>query len=115
MWGNQFYIDVNSVQINEAKFFSPDDPGGEFLLRERLPIRQEQWESIEAAVRELTPNLKEQKRQKNSQILDGGEFHILTLTWNRNGKEQETTYSWPADGSAEKLEQLLETMVFQLA
>lgn len=115
MWGNQFYVDVSPVQINEAKFFSPDDPGGELLLRERLPIRQEQWEAIEAAVKELTPNLKEQKRQKSSQKLDGGEFHILTLTWNRNGKEQETTYSWPADGSAEKLEQLLETMVFQLA
>ena len=115
MWGNQFYIDVCPQQINQAQFFPTDLP--EYTLREGIPIRQEDWKAIEAAVRELEPNLKEEKRQKkpDSIILDGGEFHKLTLTWEQDGKTQEKAYRWPTDSSAEKLEQLLENMVAQLA
>ena len=109
MWGNQFYIDICPTQINQIRFFSPEDPGGELLIRENLPIHQEQWEAIESAVNTL--NLQKLKSQNTSRFQqDGGEFHKLTLTWD----QEEIAYRWPTDGSGDGLEQLLENLIPQL-
>ena len=108
MWGNQFYIDVCPTQINQIRFFSPDDPGGELLLRENIPISPEDWEEIVAAVNTLTPNLQKEKRQKESSLmLDGGAFYKLTLMWDGEA----TTYRWPEDEAATKLERILENFI----
>lgn len=112
MWGNQFYIDICPTQINQVRFFSPEDPGGELLLRENISIPAEDWSALQAAVDALSPNLQKQKWPNAKRgKLDGGEFHKLTLTWD----QKEISYQWPADGSADGLEQLLENIAAQLS
>ena len=112
MWGNQFYMDVNAQEILQTNYFSPDDPGGELLTGSGLPLQVQQWDEIVAAVKALgplTPVKKSiwKKLFGKGQVLDGTEYHRLTLYW---GDGDGAEYVWPANEQAAALEALLEQL-----
>lgn len=104
MWGNQFYIAIQSTQIIQANYI----PAGtsEMVTVEHLPITDAQWQRIKSTVEQL-PLEKARTDIWEKQKLDGGEFRELTLM---RGKK-EVTYYWPDTPEAQQLEQFLEALL----
>ena len=104
MWGNQFYIAIQSTQIIQANYI----PAGtsEMVTVEHLPITDAQWQRIKSTVEQL-PLEKARTDIWEKQKLDGGEFRELTLV---RGKK-EVTYYWPDTPEAQQLEQFLEALL----
>ena len=112
LWGIQFYIDLTETEIVRTHFF----PAGEGTLKEvsHIPVTAEQWKEIEQKILTMAPSLTVKKGEKlgffKKQKLDGAESHTLTLTWEKNNKQQTISYDWPNTAEAAALEELLETM-----
>lgn len=123
MWGCQFYVNINAEQIVETSYFPAENSNGDQVSRNNIPIAQEQWEQVEAAVMAVKPQLQQVKqpgwwerilRSTGSQKLDGGEFRYLTLTWQSGEETQEVVYEWLGSEEAAELERLLEELVDSL-
>ena len=112
-WGNQFYMDVCTDEILQARYFRPDDPGGELMEESGRPITSEQWEQILSAVEELAPSLVPERKPLwqrlfgRGEALDGTEFHHLTLY---ASDDDSVRYEWPKNEQAAALEALLEQL-----
>ncbi len=107
MWGNQLYIEVRRNEIVTAGFIS--ERTGDWETREHIPITEDQWKALEAAVLKL--ELQEETvswkdRLFGGTVLDGGEYRHLSLV---RGKE-ECKYRWPNSEEARALEALLEQL-----
>ena len=113
IWGIQFYIDLTETEIVRTHFF----PAGEGTLKEvsHIPVTAEQWKEIEQKILTMAPSLTVKKGEKlgffKKQKLDGAESRTLTLTWEKNNKQQTISYDWPNTAEAAALEELLEVMV----
>ena len=113
IWGIQFYIDLTETEIVRTHFF----PAGEGTLKEvsHIPVTAEQWKEIEQKILTMAPSLTVKKGEKlgffKKQKLDGAESRTLTLTWEKNNKQQTISYDWPNIAEAAALEELLEVMV----
>lgn len=106
--GNRFYIQVRADQILQLQYVP--EGTGQLQTLEQIPLANEQWTQLCAAVWDL--DLKQFRQRWWQELLksrkqDGGDYRTLTLTW-ENGKE--TTYQLPADGQSDTLEQLLKQL-----
>lgn len=115
MWGNQFYIEVRTDEIREARFFP--EGGQNQVTREHIPVSAQQWEALCRAVDAL--ELVEYRTsfwQKlfGNKKLDGGEYRTLTLIRQNGATEEETVYRWPSASEALALETLLEQLTATL-
>lgn len=104
LWGNQFYIKIDSKEIVTAKYI----PEGEWdlITVEHLPISDEQWQTLKMTVEQL-PLEKARTDLWEKQKFDGSEFRELTLV----RKEKEITYWWPNTPEAQQLEQFMEDLL----
>ena len=113
MWGNQFYMDVCADEISQTRYFPSDDPGGELTEDFGRAITAEQWDEILSAVEALEPTLIPMRQPflkklfARKEVLDGGEFHHLTLYW---AEDEAIRYEWPFNEQAVALEALLEQL-----
>ena len=109
VWGNQFYIEVNTDEIVVARYIP--EGSSEQVTIEHIPVAAEQWQILTETIQNLS--LKKERglwKEKlfGSSKLDGGEYRKLTLVWKRASGEQEVDYQWPANEQANSFEQLLE-------
>lgn len=114
MWGNQFYIHVEKTEIVQSRYI-PENAQDQ-QTRQNIPITQQQWEELLAAVQMLKlqeecPSLWESLLGNSK--LDGGEYRELILIWSTPKGEKEMSYQWPGDERAEKLEILLTQLIME--
>ena len=113
LWGIQFYIDLTETEIVRTHFFPADE--GTLKEDSHIPVTDEQWKEVEQRVLTMAPSLAVKKGEKlgffKKQKLDGAESRTLTLTWEKNNKQQTISYDWPNTAEADALEELLEMMV----
>lgn len=108
MWGNQFYIELCEEEIICIRYFP--EGSSEQVTETEIPLTQEMWEQLVSTVQEL--ELKPERiTLGKAQVLDGGEYRKLTLSWETGGKEKRVHYSWPSSPAAQKLEALLEGLI----
>ena len=109
--GNRFYIQVCPDRIQQVHYMAQGA-----VLQETdtpIPITQEQWQTLCAAVQELDLKQMRQswwKKLLNSRKLDGGAVRTITLIL-QDGKEN--LYKLPDDEQTDALEQLLMKLAVQ--
>ena len=108
VWGDQFRIEVCPTQIIQAFYFP--ERRGQPVEREQVPITQEQWLQLEAAVNALFPLLRKKRRQRSFQV-DGTRFRNLTLTRQQWGRQRQYRYTCPDCPETNQLETLLQAMI----
>ena len=119
MWGYQFYIRVNREEVESASWF-PESAEGEFITVENVSIDPGQWQKIESMVLEMPPQMEEVKPRPIKelidkmgmlpQVLDGGAYRNLTLTWSVDGETEEVEYVWTSSSQQMELEAMLEQL-----
>ena len=119
MWGYQFYIRVNREEVESASWFQ-ESAEGEFITVENVSIDQGQWQKIESMVLEMLPQMEEVKPRPIKdlidkmgmlpQVLDGGVYRNLTLTWSVDGETEEVEYVWTSSSRQMELEAMLEQL-----
>ena len=116
-WGNQFRITLTPEEILEVSQFP--DRATDYQTDYNIPIPPETWQEIEEITLELAPGLTEAKEPGFLEKLvdkikppevDGGEYRILKLTWESEGKSEEITYIWTGSPRELTLEEHLEDL-----
>jgi len=119
MWGYQFHILVNREEVESASWF-PESAEGDYITVQNIPIDPGQWQKIESMVLEMLPQMEEVKPHPIKdlidkmgllpQVLDGGAYRNLMLTWSVDGETEEVEYVWTSSSEQMELEAMLEQL-----
>jgi len=118
-WGNQFRMEVCPTEVSYTHFFVKNEEGREFKELYAIPIADTQWNQIKTAAMEVLSQLEVKKQpgllDRLAQALgpktvDGGKWHMLTVTWIVDGEPKDIEYIWTATPEAEAFALLLEEL-----
>ena len=120
VWGADFEITVDPEQIRDMRYFQMDE--SDYIEVQGIPMNAAYWNTIEASVLKLFPNLQEKKpvQKKLSfweklfgpkelpMVLDGGDETFFSLTWETLEGTVTVSYHW--DSSKEGAMDLVEVL-----
>ena len=111
VYGEDFFFSAEPGKIRQLTVFVPEY---DYREGQDLPLTDDEWEAIEAAVGQLTleENLPKEPTlwekfiglfTEPIEVLDGSSVTSLYLTWQNGSDTVEVPYFWPGNGSANAL------------
>ena len=118
VWGAQLYMDICPEEITTARYFTDRSVSWDQQYSENVPITEEQWNAVEAAVNDLRPLLEEVKKpsllkriiSSRHPTVDGPLTRRLTLVFETGDELLSIEYDCPHSDQTTALEQLLEEL-----
>lgn len=114
-----FGIDVEPSRIVSAEYWPHEDwEASEMTEIADVAITPEQWQELDAAVRDILEKLEPIRFTKETslaedlglEILDGGDKFTFALTWEKDGAQARVEYYSPRDRRFQTLTTLLKEM-----
>ena len=106
VWGENYSVRVSPGEIVFIEYFVEED--SDYRFETGIPLEDDQWKLLEAAVLELLPGLTEIKPQKEPLwkrlfkkeepfLLDGADSSTLCLDWKTEDGIVSVSYNWKND------------------
>jgi hypothetical protein len=117
VWGENFSIRVAPEEIVFIDYFV--EANRDYRFESGVPLENDQWQVLEAAVLELLPGLTEIKPKKETLwerlfkkekpfLLDGADSSTLSFDWETENGIVTVSYSWKNDDP--KAQQLIDLL-----
>lgn len=91
VWGEDFYADIRQNEIIHTRFYPETDERSDYVVADNVPITEEQWQELEAGIKEILPLLKKVEKtepgffdkilDKAVQPTDGPDYNDFYLIW----------------------------------